>query len=320
MISYVSINQAILELLNHDPQRLVNQLWKAVLPLDRNCRSRMLCDSDQSCEHCENVGTWLMGHIEIPFVLQHGPWAGQPLYLTKTPGEIKPFLKFLPTSDSSSDKYQNTLIGDSFTIKFLITLILQDLFHNLPHMVNFHLAFICHEGYMLYSLPSCDDQLCNLEWVRRQQTKNYIYGMLLQLFVIFDVCDRIDLSLPVSDMSLFLYDKNPCSYEYRGVTVCCPITLILSKLSGAELTFNNLKLTTKTRSDPFCSKMRQDGNKFLYDGCNNTTVVNFYLVLMDFMAVFDTDEDCKKLIHRVLPAGRMTGQWLDRDPWSLLFS
>jgi hypothetical protein len=220
-------NKNIVDLLEKNPDELVKNNW---LYIDNTCQMQMGkydndLTSDFMCLNCQQVEHFVsLDEYEIG-----APFAFKDI-MTETKLDST-YLRWV-----AEDKIK----GDNFSIKILVTLYLDKVFSSkkLPHAIKLHNSFICnHSGYTLYTLPNVNQEVCNFECLLQIDTK-CIYGILLQLIVIFKELDKCCLGNPSIDA--FLFDHKACSYTYEKKTIKCPYTIILSDLAKTSVTINNI--------------------------------------------------------------------------------
>lgn len=220
----------ILNLLKTNVNELVDHLWQYYLCIDHYCQQHALCSPCDVLTHIQYEKK-----VNVPFKIK----SGETLILTKTKVH-QPFLEL----------HKNKLKGDLFTIKLLVTWIIEQHLNkmNLPNSLNLYNAFICnHEGYLLYQIPVINNELCRFDrLIEYKYNKEIVYGLLTQLTTLFHSLSSLSFSMGRPFHQSFLFDKEPCQYEYTynniRYKIDCEYTLKLSDLSHSSLIYNNTLL------------------------------------------------------------------------------
>lgn len=223
----------IVELLKNNPSELINRLWTDYLNIDQTCQKT----NELKCSSCDLLSHVMDDNQELnsPFKIN----SGESFILTENKMN-KPYLKW---------SHKN-IKGDFFTVKILVTWIIEDYLNkkNIPHSLHLYNAFICHHhGYLLYKIPTINNELCHFDrLIEFKYTKDIIYGILCQLTVLFNELSNLYFSLGNPATAVLLFDKTPCHYEYMYNNIrykmVCEYTLKLADLSNSSIKVNNIVL------------------------------------------------------------------------------
>ena len=181
LFRYKQDREDVTLLIESDPDKLINSIWKSDGPLaiDNGCRCQMGNGENRSpfaCAQCKNLRRLIdfrLGGVERPFQIECGESVGKNLIVSSS--EITaPFISWDEDSARRAknyvQQYNNLTIcgtpnirdlrcitGDTFTIRTLIMWMISKIFNEkgLPHIPMLHTAFICSGiGYSLYDMPS----------------------------------------------------------------------------------------------------------------------------------------------------------------------
>lgn len=271
---YKQDREQIIKLVETDPDRLVNTLWKHTSPLaiDDGCRCQMGkgdIRSIFSCAQCKNLRRLIdfkQGGIGVPFQIKCGKSIGKNLIIVNN-NLCHPYLSWNLDSCNRTKSYlkqyqniitcgslDNTKIsdmrfinGDTFTIRTLITWMIQKIFDNkgLPHVPSLHTAFICRgTGYSLYDMPSIG-MFYDLTKVPSLNANGYLdpriaKDIIIQVLVILKELSNVNFTHGNPSLDGLLFNKEPVSYLYDGYHVDSSITVQIAGLWNSSATFNNV--------------------------------------------------------------------------------
>lgn len=307
----------ITHLLKTKPDKLTHEIWTELLANDNNCHVNLKnIEHDIACTHCQHMmqivdlATYNVGDL---FNITMGKKTGDRMIIIEN--EINNvYLKWAS---------KNKLKGDNFTVKILITWMVEDIFHraDLPHALKMITSFICnHVGYNLYKIPTVKGELCTFEMLLdKKKVGDIVYGALMQLVVILNELNKYQFSLGNAHINSFLFNDTKCNYEYNKNDIVCPYTIVLSDLSKSSLVVNNVLLFPE--SNKVMGIMNNNFNDIRYKSINNDKYVideyvfdtifdkikyqipsiDFYLILLSmreypvFLETIKKDERCKKL-------------------------
>jgi hypothetical protein len=271
--NYHQIKKQILDDLKKNPNNIVNNLWFNYLSYDKTCQ--------QNCFQCQTLPHLAKDIVvNTPFKIK----TGQTLMLTQT--QVRPFLKW--TNDQ--------IKGDVFTIKILITYILEDILKH--HHINLLNSYICNaNGYLLYEVPTINDELCHFDrLVEYKYTKEIVYGLLCQVIVLYEHLSKYHFSHGRPNASSFLFDNRKCDYTYnyknKKYNIVCDYTLKLADVSYSSIKYNNVVLfpqnnVTGLLCNHFHHYKQQDETYtvHLIDGLKHVLPrsIDLYLVILSMM-------------------------------------
>lgn len=306
----------IVYLAKKNPKELVSSIWNELLAYDNNCHVMMKnIEEDIACTHCQHMmqmtdmNQYNVGEL---FKVTYGKRKGDSMIIVEN--EIKHvYLKWVSN---------NKIKGDNFTIKILVTWLVEDLFTSagLPHALQMVTSFICnHVGYSLYKMPNVKGELCTFGMVLEQKKKDaVVYGILLQLVVIMNELEKVSFSFGNPSINAFLFDGKVCDYDYQKKEIKCPFTMVLSDMSKSSLKINNVLLFPNNSINSVMNNNFMDSGyksvandkyiikDYLFDIVFDKVKyqlpsIDFYLILLSmteepiFMEVVTKNEQCKNL-------------------------
>lgn len=284
----------ILDYLYTQPDELVKHIWHDMLTIDHDCRVKINqgdLDSEFICINCKNMQLFIIDNpIGEPFKVLTGDLTDQSMIITETKVTV-PQLQWIN---------KNTIKGDQFTMKILLTWYMEDLFVKLGiPSILLYCAFICHDsGFLLYKVPTVNNELCTfeklLDTLDEEILIKHIDGLMMQFIVIFDILKNNNVCLGQPNITSFLVSDKPCDYEYKNHTVKCDYTVYLSNLSGSHVKINNIEFSSKTSNqlmiDKFANKLcqlKKDCYKINNYDCNlkhkYPASLDFYLFLSSLL-------------------------------------
>ena len=296
ILEQYEINKShILDLIKNNPQNLV-YLWKHYLCADYYCQNLQLCSSCETLSHIQNEK-----QINIPFKSKNN-------YMILIKNNIqKPYIKLV----------DNKMKGDIFTIKLLITWILEKTLNE--NILKLHTGFICqHDGYLLYDIPVINEELCPFDrLIEYKYTKEIVYGLLTQVIVLFHQLTSFEFSMGRPYQNSLLFDKTPYYKEYiynnLKYKIQCDYTIKLSDLTNSslkyhhilffpencihEMIYNHFNAPFKQNDNTFTINLNQfDANKIILPQS-----IDLYLMILSMMShdnFFNTvmeNQDCYDL-------------------------
>ncbi len=233
--NYVNKANDIVFLMKKDVNKLVSILWKEESPLsiDTSC----MCNVGQgdrrtkySCFHCKNFNllTDLRKPIlNKPFTIQCGEYLGKQLIVY--PFQCtKLYLKY----------NDNKVTGDTFTMKTLINMAINEHFGKVNYSINLLTSFICKSnGYFLYEYF----EKPNIEGVSILSIFKQIIAMLKELSLIKFLHNNTNKCLIFSD--------KPVSYKYNNVKIVSPVTIKIIDFTNSSIELNGVKFSRFTDSN-----------------------------------------------------------------------
>lgn len=306
----------IVNLLKTKPNEVTSSIWNDLLAQDNGCHSNLKnMEHDISCTHCQHMmqivdlSNYNIGEL---FSVTIGKRLGDRMIIIDS--EIGPtYLKW--TS-------KNKLKGDNFTVKILVTWMVDDVFHrsDIPHGLNLVTSFICnHVGYSLYKMPTVKGELCTFDMLLdKKKVNDIIYGVLMQLIVIMNVLGNVAFSFGNAHINSFLFSDIPCNYEFKKNDVVCPYTMVLSDLAKSSVMVGNVllfsesnKVSTIMNNNFNDVRYKSKGDKYVIEEYVFDTIfdkikyqfpsIDFYLILLSmtaypiFVNAIEKDDKCKKL-------------------------
>jgi hypothetical protein len=274
LVEYNKNKNYIVKLIENDPKKLINNVWK-ILNNDKYCmvnmnKENLLQDDVISCVHCDNLLEYVGDDLYDLFpLLEH--------YMMITATEVRnAYLRQVSG---------NKIKGDNFTVKVLTTFYIEHLFKNakIPHALNMITSYRCNNvGYSLYSMPTVKGELFALSSLVDTlypedplKLNDIMYGILIQLIVIFNELQKINFSFGNPSINAFLFSDKVCKYEYAGFLIECDYTMVLSDLSKSSMVVNNVLYF------PECNKVNGViNNNFM---TNNFTVKDKQYVIHEYL-------------------------------------
>lgn len=285
---YAANRNETVQMMLRDPNKLTQVLWKNNSPLaiDNECRCKMgkgELRSAFSCAQCKNLRrlNYKLDCVTKPFRIECGSLAGKNL-IVKSVAVDAPYITF---DDDSAERaklfltqYKNLnlcgtpdisnmqcIIGDTFTIKTLLSWSLYDIFNskNLPHIPLLYTAFVCQNtGYSLYesnSIGSFDDMhkmdiYHDNDPTHNLKSKPIIYlplkssitrTIIVQLLVILNELSKVNFSHGYPSIKDFVFNSQPLSYMYEGFHVTGDITMQITNFEYSSAMLNNIHYYAK---------------------------------------------------------------------------
>jgi hypothetical protein len=226
LVEYNKNKNYIIKLIENDPKKLVNMIWKT-LTNDKYCTVNMnknnLTNNTEtdvvSCIHCDNLLEYVGEDLYDLFLIDNNT-------MMITSVEVRNAYLRLVTN--------NKVKGDNFTVKILVTFYVEHLFKNakIPHGLNMITSYICnHVGYSLYHMPTVNGELFALsslvDTLDKNKLNNIMYGIMIQIIVIFHELQKIKYSSGNPSINAFLFSDTVCKYEYDGFLIECDYTMVL---------------------------------------------------------------------------------------------
>lgn len=306
----------IVNLLKTNPNEVVISIWNDLLAQDNGCHTNLKnIEHDIACTHCQHMmqmvelGNYNIGEL---FSITLGKRLGDRMIIVDNE-TTNVYLKWAN---------KNKIKGDIFTVKILVSWLVEDLFHrsDIPHAIHLITSFICNRvGYSLYKMPTVKGELCTFEMLSDAKKVNaVIYGILMQLIVIMNELQKVQFSFGNPNINSFLFSDIPCNYEYKKNDIVCPYTMVLSDLSKSSLKVNNVllfpdsnKVASIINNNFNDIRYKSKGDKYIIEEYVFDTIfdkikyqfpgIDFYLILLSmknypiFVNAIEKDESCKKL-------------------------
>jgi hypothetical protein len=285
---YTADRNEIDNLVSNDPGTLIDSIWQPTGPLaiDNNCRCRMGkgdIRSAFSCAQCKNlrrVVDFKDNATSRPFTLQCGKDAGRCM-IAYSDNVAAPFLQWDEASALRSQLYveeyrslltcgtpditgMRCVTGDTFTIRTLVSWMVQQTLGALPHYNVLHTAFICRSvGYSLYDNPSIGNMFelhkikkyhvdpSPVEHIKAQSidyaplSSAVTRTIVMQLIVALSELRKIHFSHGSPSIASLVFEDEPVSYSYNKVKVTGPVTLKLINFWNSSMTVNNVHYFSK---------------------------------------------------------------------------
>lgn len=256
----------IISLIKTDLNLLVNTMWNDGSPLsiDNDCKCNLVnARTTFSCSQCKNLKKIIdlkLGGIGRAFNIECGESAGKSLiilteivdhpHLTRDESAVSraKFYKkqYSELSSCGTPDVKDCVSGDSFTIKTLITWMINKLFEErgLNHCATLYTAFICGGmGYHLQEISDISEERMNADLVR---------SIILQLIIILKELTLISFSHGNPGIDSLIFSKDPVSYMYDGVRITGPLTLQISNLSNSSATFDGVHFFPESVKTSMC--------------------------------------------------------------------
>lgn len=264
---YENDKATVIKLIEENTTELLNTIY-TFLSIDNTCRKNLNKNNqyaDFSCTRCEELShifDFDTYELNEPYIIQSGKLQGLSLIVIEN------------KIDELSLKWTNNKIkGDNFTIKILITWYIEHLFkcNNIPHALNLYTGFICNnKGYLLYKIPIINNEICNFDCIIEQKCNiNIVYGILLQILVIFNELNKINFSYGNPVCSSLLFEEVPCDYNYIydniNYNIKSEYTVKISSLDKSSITVNNIDIF------PVCHQINSIINNNFMVKCTDTT-------------------------------------------------
>lgn len=307
----------IVNALKTNPNEVINDIWTELLAHDNNCHVNLRnVEHDIACTHCQHM-------MQIVDLANYNVGELFSITLGKRKGERMIIVENDITQLYLKWASKNKIKGDNFTVKILVTWLVEDLFHraDLPHAIKLITSFVCnHAGYTLYKMPTVKSELCTFDMLLNgKKVADIVYGVFMQLVVIMNELKNVQFSLGNAHINSFLFSDSKCNYEYYKKDIVCPYTMVLSDLSKSSIMVNKVLLFPE--SNKVMGIMNNNFNDIRYKSINDDKYIieeyvfdtifdkikyqipsiDFYLILLSmkeypiFVETIKKDERCKKI-------------------------
>lgn len=264
---------------------ILETLWTkdSALPIDRLCKcglGRKSKDAEYICCQCFNLKKMTRFKREIvdtPFIIEYGRRAGQKIYISKhyikrpflreNPALLKKMLDYnsrfpgLKACSPVKAIINKCVIGDQFTIKNIISIMIQKYFGEegaLNFITHLYISFICgSDGYTIYKYPTIgtfnsllkQDGYFYYENNERIMNESVVKGLVLQLFVILKELRKFNFNHGHPTTESLLFCSEPCIGNFEGILFDFPVSVQICNLMNSSATFNGVHYFSKSLMD-----------------------------------------------------------------------
>lgn len=276
MKKYIQQKEQSIKLLYKNPDHFVKNAWKAngTLLLDNECQCNVgnhLPKTPFSCYNCRNLRRLVdfrSQSVYQPFQIECGENEGLTLVLDQYDIGVPKLGWDMETVEYARNYYQRhqglrlcggdydlqsmrNLRCDPFTSKILVSWLVEKTLQkdNLPHYLLNYTSFICGKhGYTLTEYPSLGGWkkfLSNKDSMKNNELNpKYVRDFLIQLLCILTSLENIKFSHGSSNFKAFLFKKSPCQYQFAGLTVNAPFTLLLHHFLYSSALMGNVHISS----------------------------------------------------------------------------